>query len=233
MDNIVLLADKGAQVGMGFMRPFQNLLGKLLNFTIDQLIPFLLVLIIGGLIIRMLVKFLKMILNKSKLDKGVEKIGLAKELRSLGVTASVSTILIVVIDIALKVVLWMTAIDLLKIRQLSEFIGRIVNFLPNIIVAIIILGVGLAIAKFVENVLTEATSSTMKDKKSAKLMGRIAKIAIIILTIMTFLSQLNIAEQLINTLMTGFIGALSLALGLAFGLGGKEKAAEVLKKWGK
>lgn len=230
MDKVMILADKGAEAGMGFVRPFQELLGRLLDFTIDQLIPFLLVLIIGGLIIRMVMKLLKTVLNKSHLDKGVEKIGLTKELHSLGIKSSVSTILIVVIDIALKVVLWMTAIDLLKIRQLSDFIGKIVDFLPNIIVSIIVLGVGLAIAKFVENLLSEATSS-MKDKKTAKLMGKIAKIAIIVITIMAVLAQLNIAEQLVNTLMTGVIAALSIALGLSFGLGGKEKAKEILDKW--
>lgn len=230
--DILNLADKGASAGMTFVRPFQDLLGKLLSFTIDQLIPFLLVLIIGGLIIRMVMKLLKTVLNKSMLDKGVEKIGLGKELKSLGVKMSVSGILIVVIDISLKVVLWMTAIDLLKIRQLSEFIGKIVDFLPNIIVSIIILGVGLAVARFTEDTLSTATAA-MKDKKSAKLMGRIAKISIIVVTIMTVLAQLNIAEQLINTLMTGIIAAISIGLGLSFGLGGKEKAKEMLDKWSK
>lgn len=226
------LAGKGADAGMGFVRPFQDLLGKLLSFTVEQLIPFLLVLIIGGLIIRMVMKLLKTVLNKSMLDKGVEKVGLGKELKSLGIKMSVSGILIVVIDIALKVVLWMTAIDLLKIRQLSDFIGKIVDFLPNIIVSIIILGVGLAVAKFAEDTLSTATA-TMKDKKSAKLMEHIAKVAIIVITIMTVLAQLNIAEHLVNTLMTGMIAAISIALGLSFGLGGKEKAKEVLEKWNK
>ena len=232
MDKVMNLAGKGADAGMGFVRPFQDLLGKLLSFTVEQLIPFLLVLIIGGLIIRMLMKLLKTVLNKSMLDKGVEKIGLGKELKSLGIKMSVSGIMIIVIDIALKVVLWMTAIDLLKIRQLSDFIGKIVDFLPNIIVSIIILGVGLAVAKFAEDTLSTATA-TMKDKKSAKLMGHIAKIAIIVITIMTVLAQLNIAEHLVNTLMTGVIAAISIALGLSFGLGGKEKAKEVLEKWSK
>jgi len=232
MDKIVVLADKGASAGMTFVRPFQELLGKLLDFTIDQLIPFLLVLIIGGLIIRMIIKLLKTLLTKSKFDALFEKIGITKELANLGIKTSISSIIIFVIDVALKIVLWMTAIDLLKIRQLSDFMSKIVDYIPNVIVAIIILGLGLAIAKFIENILVEATSN-MKDKKTAKLMVKIAKIAIIVITIMTVLTQLKIAEQLINTLMTGFIAALSIALGLAFGLGGKEKAKDILNSWNK
>ncbi len=232
MDKVLNLAGDGASMGLTFVRPFQSLLGELLAFTIEQLIPFLLVLIIGGLLIRMVVKLLKAILTRSKLDRGVERIGLTKELNSLGLKTSISGVLIVVIDISLKVVLWMTAIDLLKIDQLSEFMAKIVDFLPNIIVAIIILGVGLAIAKFVENILNEATSS-MKDKKTAKLMSKIAKVSIIVITIMTVLAQLNIAEHLVNTLMTGAIAALSIGLGLAFGLGGRDRAKEVLEKWSK
>ncbi len=232
MDKIVVLADKGASAGMTFVRPFQELLGKLLDFTIDQLIPFLLVLIIGGLIIRMIIKLLKTLLTKSKFDALFEKIGITKELANLGIKTSISSIIIFVIDVALKIVLWMTAIDLLKIRQLSDFMSKIVDYIPNVIVAIIILGLGLAIEKFIENILVEATSN-MKDKKTAKLMVKIAKIAIIVITIMTVLTQLKIAEQLINTLMTGFIAALSIALGLAFGLGGKEKAKDILNSWNK
>ena len=230
MDKIVLLADQGASTGMKFVKPFQELLAKIGTFTIEQLIPFLLVLIIGGLLIRLFMKLLKTILNKSKLDKGMEKIGLTKELQNIGIKTSISGIIIVVVDVALKVVLWMTAIDLLKIDQLSAFMARIVNFLPNIIVSIIILGLGLAIAKFAENTLKVATDE-MKDKKSAKLMVKIAKISIIVITIMTVLDQLNIAQTLVNTLLTGIIGSISIALGLSFGLGGKEKAAETLKKW--
>ena len=232
MDNFMNLADKGASAGMTFVRPFQDLLGKIGAFTIEQLIPFLLVLIIGGLLIRLFMKLLKAILNKSKLDKWLEKIGLTKELQNIGIKTSVSGIIIVVIDVSLKVVLWMTAIDLLKIEQLSNFMARIVNFLPNIIVAMIILGLGLAIAKFAENTLDVATKD-MKDKKSAKLMTKIAKISIIVITIMAVLDQLNIAQTLVNTILTGTIGAFSIALGLSFGLGGKEKAKELLDKWSK
>lgn len=68
------------------------------------------------------------------------------------------------------------------------------------------------------------------NENSAQLIGNIAYYAIVVLTIFIVLSQLNIAENIVTIAFLLIFGAFCLAFGLAFGIGGKDYAADLLKR---
>jgi hypothetical protein len=104
----------------------------------------------------------------------------------------------------------------------------VVLYIPNVIVAVIILLAGILLATFVRNVVKTAVEAA--ELASADFLSGIAKWAILLFSFMAALVQLQIAPGLINTLFTGLVAMLALGGGLAFGLGGKEHASRVLDR---
>lgn len=125
----------------------------------------------------------------------------------------------------------LVAVDILKLTKFAEFLTAVLDYLPNVIVAVLIFVVAVIISDIVEK-LVRVTVERMKVG-SGFLAASITKWAIWIFTIFLVLDQLLPASLLIKTLYTsivyGIVGAVSIALGLAFGLGGKDVAAGILE----
>lgn len=214
-----------------FLEPLQDLSSQVLSF-LPQLLSALIVLIVGMIVVGILIKILKKALGLLPIDTVMEKTGVAGELEKIGITASLSAILAGVIGIFLKLIVWIAVIDVLNIEQLTQFLDKIVLYVPNIFVAVIILAAGVTVAKVVQGLVEKSLGSVNVAKHSAETGGKIAKVSILVLTVMATLSQLGIAAELIETLLTGIVAALAIGLGIAFGLGGKDKAKELIEKIG-
>ena len=128
----------------------------------------------------------------------------------------------------LILVFLMAATDILRLTQVTNFLNSIILYLPNVVVAAVILAVAFLVANFVFAVVKGSTK--VAGIVSATLLATVAKWAIVIFGFLAALIQLGIAASLINTLFIGFVAMLALAGGLAFGLGGKDEAALILKK---
>jgi hypothetical protein len=121
------------------------------------------------------------------------------------------------------------ALNLLGLSDVNVFLQQIVLFyLPRVIVAVLIVVVGSVLAEAASKAVTG--SAKVANVSSANLAGSIAKWAIWITTILFGLNQLGIGADLIQTLWMGIVVALALAIGLSFGLGGKDHASKVLDK---
>ena len=100
---------------------------------------------------------------------------------------------------------------------------RLAAFLGHIAFGIIILAIGLYIANFVEK--TVASSSA----PNSKLLGQIAKVAILVVSLAMALKRMGIADEIVSLAFGLTLGALAVAFGLAFGLGGRDQAGELVK----
>ena len=118
------------------------------------------------------------------------------------------------------------ALNSLGLTQVSVLLNQVVLWLPNLLVAAIILLVAPLLARFVRGAI-EVGAGQM-GFTNATLLGRIAEIAIIAFAVIVAVNQIGIAANLINTLFVGFVAALALAFGLAFGLGGRNVADRIL-----
>jgi hypothetical protein len=121
------------------------------------------------------------------------------------------------------------SLQILGLTQVTYFLQQIViGYLPNVIVAVLILLAGAVIAQVAEGVV--AGSARAAGIHAAGFVGTLTRWAIWIFAILAALSQLQIAQAILQTLFTGVVVALALAFGLSFGLGGQEAAARFIER---
>ncbi|MBI3589167.1 MAG: hypothetical protein HY093_02010 [Candidatus Liptonbacteria bacterium] len=122
----------------------------------------------------------------------------------------------------------LAASDQLRLFAFSSFLNQILLYVPNVIVAVLVM----LAAVFLGNFLRGVVKASVRGAKlhSANFLGSLTWWAVVIFGFLTALVQLNIAASIINTLITGFIAMLALAGGLAFGLGGRDYASGLISK---
>lgn len=231
-DKATNIAEESLNIGQGIGSQILEYLGNAIEW-ITPVLSALAILIIGGFIIRKAMKILKSLFEKAKIDNVLEKIGLTGELQNLGIKITATSFIVGIISLVAKFVLWMSAINILGIDALTNLMNDILLYIPNILIALILLFAGITISKFVKELIQKSASSISVSEKTAQLLGKIAKGAILTLTVLSVLSQLNIATDLVNTLFQGVVFGLTIAGGIAFGLGGQEKAKEIINNIGK
>ena len=184
------------------------------------------VLILGWLVAAALGRLAHRIVLLLKIDKAVDALHITEVFERAGVTLNAPALFGWLVKWFLLVVTFLAAADVLGWTQLSEFLSTVVAYLPNVIIAAAIFLVGTLVANFVSQVVHR--SVTLTKFAGADFLSGIAKWAILIFTFLAALNQLQIAEELIQSLFTAFVAMLAIAGGLAFGLGGKEHAARFL-----
>jgi hypothetical protein len=167
-------------------------------------------------------------IKTARIDQALEKVGFNRKLSSVGVGASISELIGGIVKWFLVLVFLMAATNILSLIQVTNFLNEIILYIPNVIVAVLVLAIAFLVGNLVYNIVKGSTRAA--GVMSATLLATLSKWAIIIFGILAALIQLGIATSLVSTMFTGFIAAISLAIGLSFGLGGKDEAALILKK---
>lgn len=128
----------------------------------------------------------------------------------------------------LLIVTLLAATDILGLQEVSSFLTSVLLYIPNVVVAALILIIAVLLGNFVyRTVLASVDAAGFKSGAAA---AAISKWAIIVFALFAALLQLKVATQLIQTILTAFFAMVALAGGLSFGLGGKDLAAKWLKK---
>src|SRR5919202_1071842 len=128
-----------------------------------------------------------------------------------------------------RMIVLVSAFDALGLPAVSQVLQQLLLWLPNLIVAIIALVIGGLAANAVSRVVRGATAGS--GLGNPDLLANIARVAVWAFAIVVAVNQIGIATALVNTLFMASVGALALALGLAFGLGGRETAAQIWQTW--
>lgn len=123
------------------------------------------------------------------------------------------------------------ATNVLGWNQINEFLNSVVLYIPNVIIAVVILVIGFIASNFVRTLVEAGVARSPLSEQERRMLASGADFAVTLFAIMAALIQLKIAETLIQTFFTGLIFAISLGLGLAFGLGGREHAARFISKY--
>jgi hypothetical protein len=122
----------------------------------------------------------------------------------------------------------MIAFNSLDLAYVTDLIGRIVLFVPKVMVAVVILVFGAYFARFVAAALTTYVRNI--GVAESGLIGRLTLYAIMVFVIMIALDQIGLGDLIRQTFLI-IVAALALALALAFGLGGQRRAAELIERW--
>lgn len=123
------------------------------------------------------------------------------------------------------------SIVVIGIKEVEEFLWELLTYLPSLFIAVIIWFFWVRFANFIYDVVFHALELT--KQKTAKIIASWAKVIILFFTLMVVLSKIWIATEITNTILIWFISMLALAWGLAFWLGWKEIAHEILESFRK
>ncbi len=194
---------------------------------IPELIGAIIVIIIGWFISVAIGKIVAEILKRIKFDKLFEKGAWKEALSKAKWKLDPSGFIGSIVKWVLFIVFLKAAVEILGLTEFAVFMGEIVMWLPNLIVAAAIFVVAVIVSEYLPKVI-RAGAEGMKIKYS-HFIEKVVRWSIWVFAILAILIQLGIARTMFMTLFTGFIAFLVIAGGLAFGLGGKDVAAEMLQ----
>lgn len=209
---------------------FQNLWLGVVSFVPNLVIAIVVVLLgwgIGALLGRVVSQIIKAI----KIDEALRRAGVEDFLNKGGLNLNSGSFLGGLVRWFVILVFLIGALEILHLSQVTVFLRDIINYLPQVIVAVLILiAAGLVADAMKKIVLSSAMTAEIS---SAGFLATLTKWIIWVFAFLVAFSQLGIATGFIQTIFTGLVVALSLGLGLAFGLGGQEAAGRVIEKMGK
>jgi hypothetical protein len=206
---------------------FQAALALLFEF-VPRLLGFLVILLIGWLIASGIARAVTFLLRKVGFDRIGDRIGLSRLLAQSNIKTDAADVLGRIVYWFLFLIFLVPAVNALGLTTVSDLLGRVVGYLPNVFVAILVLFLGTLAATLVADIVRGATSSARVGNPN--LLANIARIAILGFVALVALEQLQIATSLLNILFTAIVGAAALAAGLAFGLGGQDTARRYLAR---
>src|SRR3990170_1165725 len=202
-------------------QPLQDALSTFLNY-LPQLIGAIIILIVGYIIARVLMSVVARLLQGIGFDRWMERAGIKQVFDRAETRETPATVIAKLIFWFVFIIAIVMATDALGIPQVSEVFAQLIAYIPNIIAAILILILAALLANFLSGVVRGATGN--------ELLGSIARYAIIVYAVFAALTQLGIAVQLTANTFLIVLGAVALAAAIAFGLGSREVARDIVEK---
>jgi hypothetical protein len=196
---------------------------------LPNLIGALLVLIIGLIVAAVLERLVERVIYYLKLDTLLRRAGVEPYFERAGIRLNLGHFVGKLIYWFIVIVFLLAASDILNFAAFSMFLRDIlIPFLPNVLVAVLIVLASLVAANFLRRLVVASISGARMNH--AKGLGTLTWWVVFVFGFMTALMQVGVAVGIINTLITGLIAMLALAGGLAFGLGGRDRAARFLDR---
>jgi hypothetical protein len=207
---------------------FQNLWVGVVNF-VPNLVVALVILVLGWLIGALLGRAVSQVFRSLKVDDALRRAGFENFLRRGGVHLDSGAFLGALVKWFVIIVFLVAAFDVLGLAQVNLFLQEVVlGYLPRVLAAALVLLVGGVVGDIAGRIVV--TAAMTAGVRSAHFAGAVAKWAVWVFAILVALSHLGIATAFSQTLFTGVVIAISLALGLSFGLGGQEAASRYLER---
>jgi hypothetical protein len=206
----------------------RGLWGEVLNF-LPALIGAIIIFIIGLVIASLLEKVVERIIFYLKIDNVMRKAEVEGYLERANVRLNVGTFIGKLVYWFIVVAFLLAASDILNFTAFSDFLKQVLNFIPSVIIAVLIMLAALVVANFLRQLVTASVASAKLNY--AKGLGALTWWVVVVFGLLTALPQIGINSAIIQTLVMGLIAMLALAGGLAFGLGGREHASRFLSHW--
>ena len=189
----------------------------------------LLILVIGWIIAGALAKVVAKLAQVAHVDTLADHARVNDFLSRSGTRLKASDVLGEVIKWIVRLVFVEMAAEQCGLTQVTTLINGILAYIPNILVALLLLGVGAFLGNLLAGLVRGAASEAGLGNPS--LLAKLASGGVMAFAIIAAVNELGVAPVVVNTLYIGLVAAISLALGLAFGLGGRETAAKLTEQW--
>lgn len=194
---------------------------------VPKLIGLLLILILGWLIAKFIEALLVRSLKLIRLDTLAEKSGTSNFLAKGGIKYTLSELIGVLVYWLVVLIVFITALNAMQWTVAAEVLNAIVGYIPNIIVSVFILVLGMFVSTLLSTIIR--TTASNAGITQARLLGQITQIVVIVFASVMALQQLKIETGIILNVINIVLAATGLALGLAFGLGCKDIAGKMVE----
>jgi hypothetical protein len=194
-----------------------------------KIIGFVVILIIGWIVASLIEKALVSVMHAVRFNSLADRAGLTGFVKRADSNADASGMIGAIAKWFIRLIALVVAFDALGLPAVSDVLRQLLLWLPNLVVALVALVIGGLAANALGNLVRGAAAEGGLERP--EFLGKIAKFAIWAFAIVVAVNQIGIATALVDTLFMATVGAIALALGLSFGLGGRETAGEVVRKW--
>lgn len=199
-----------------------------LTAALPNIIAAIVILFVGYVLANAVKGIVVRLSQQLQVDSAIRATGVDAMVEKTGYKLNTGKFLGTVAKWFILIVFFIFALDVLNLSEATAFLTTsVLGYLPHVFVATIILFAAVIIAQFVERVVTAA--ATAARFKSVTLIAKFAKVAVIVFAILAALNELQIANELVQMLFGGMVFALALALGLSFGLGGRDAASRYIE----
>lgn len=207
---------------------FQDLVSGVIQF-IPNLVFAVVIFIIGWVIGSIVGRVIAQLIKAVQIDQALKSAGVGDIVESAGFKLDTGKFLGGLVKWFIIVIFLVASLEVLGLTQVNIFLQQVVLlYVPQVIVAALILLVGAVVADTASRVITGAAQAA--GVTSARLAGTVARYAIWVFAVLASLGQLGVATPFVQTLFTGIVVALSLSFGLAFGLGGQDAAGRFIDR---
>ena len=210
------VSDSWSVVWERFINFLPNLIGAAIIIVVGWIVGMIVAIIIDRLL---RIIGLQTLFEKAKVEDILKKGNVGKDATAL--LASLAKWII-------YLVAFIAAANTLKLPDVANFLDKILAYVPQVVAAGLILLIGLVVAHFLSNVIKGSLLAAGLGMADA--VALVVRYSIIVFAFLAALSQLGLAQNMISTLFLGVIAFLAIAGGLAFGLGGKEAAQDLIDK---
>ncbi len=214
--------------GEAVMTSLSTALALLLD-GIPRILGFLVILIIGWFIASAVAAAVAALLRAVRFNDVARRSGFAGFVEQMGIRQDAAGVIADVAKWFVRLIVLITAFDALGLPAVSQVLQQLLLWLPNLVVALVVLVLAGLVANALASVVRGATREA--GLGNPELLATIARVAVWGFAIVIAVNQIGVAATLVNTLFMAVVGALALALGLAFGLGGRETAAQIVQGW--
>src|SRR5512138_499670 len=202
-------------------------LGTFLS-ALPRIIASAIVLLVGWLLASLVARGALALLRAVRFNDLARRSGLAGFVQGMGVREDASGVIAEVVKWFVRLVTLVVAFDTLGLPAVSGVLQQLVLWLPNLVVALVALVIGGLAANALSRLVR--SSAVGAGFSNPDVLAAATRIAVWAFAVVVAVSQLGVATALINTLLVGVVGAVALAAGLAFGLGGRDRAAQLLSR---
>jgi small-conductance mechanosensitive channel len=210
-----------------FVASFTSFWTELARF-VPQLLAALVLLFLGWLLAKIARTGLMRLLKLLNFDRVTERSGLEAFLKQAELDVSVSAVLGNLVYWLIILVMIVTVANSLGLHMVADLFNKVVLYIPNVIVAILVLVFGTILARFINRIVFAWLNNV--GFSGALTVSTFSEYAMLIFVFFVALEQLQIASELITAAFAIAFGAVGLAFAIAFGLGAKDWAARVVEQ---
>ena len=197
--------------------------------AVPRLLGFAIILVVGWIIAALIEKGVVAVLRAVRFNVLAERAGVAGFIEKSNMRGDAAGAIGIVARWFVRLIALVVAFDALGLVAVSAILQQLLMWLPNLVVALVVLGIGGLAANALGNLVQGAATEGGVGRPD--ILSKVARYAVWAFAIMVAVNQLGIATALINILLMAVAGAVALALGLSFGLGGRDTAAAIVRAW--